>query len=102
MNVKIMTDVSTEAITTEEAKTHLRVDISDDDTYIDSLVKVAREYCENYTRKALAQKTLELILDKFPCKDYIELPYTNCRRFFSSHLHNIAFGDIRWVLRQSG
>jgi uncharacterized phiE125 gp8 family phage protein len=76
VNVKIITDVTTEPITTAEAKSHLRVDITDDNDYIDSLVTVARLYCENYTRRALAEKTIELIMDKFPdCKDYFELPY---------------------------
>jgi hypothetical protein len=38
VNVKIITDVTTEPITTAEAKSHLRVDITDDNDYIDSIV----------------------------------------------------------------
>jgi len=37
----------------DEAKLFLRVDITDDDTYIGSLIPLAEEYCENYIRKLI-------------------------------------------------
>ena len=73
MDLKTITPVSTEAVTLTEAKSHLRIDGTAEDTYITSLITVAREYCETQTRRALASQTLELILDDFP-NDYIELP----------------------------
>jgi uncharacterized phiE125 gp8 family phage protein len=74
MNIKIITDVSTEPVTLTQAKAHLRVEDTDDDTYITTLITIAREYCETVTKRALATQTLELILDDFPCSDYIKLP----------------------------
>ena len=74
MNIKIITDVSTEPVTLTQAKAHLRIETSDDDTYITTLITIAREYCENITKRALATQTLELILDDFPSCDYIKLP----------------------------
>ncbi len=48
------------------AKAHLRVDVTDDDTYIDTLVKVARRYAETATRRALIDQTWTMKLDSFP------------------------------------
>lgn len=61
-------------VTTAEAKSHLRVDISDDDTLIDDLVAGAREYFEEVADKTLFTTTWKLILDGWPAKSYIELP----------------------------
>lgn len=37
-------------------------------------ITTAREMCEDVTRRGLATQTLDVYLDSFPCKDYIELP----------------------------
>lgn len=74
MYIKLITDVATEPIDLPSAKEHLRVVSSDDDAYITSLITVAREFCESFTKRALASKTLELLLDSFPSDDYIDLP----------------------------
>ena len=74
MQLKTITAVSTEPVTLSEVKAHLRVDSILDDTLITSLITVAREYIENFTKRALATQTLELILDSFPNAEYIDLP----------------------------
>lgn len=56
----------TEPVTTAEAKTHLRIDHSDDDTYIGNLITAARIAVENYLHRALITQTLKLTLDNFP------------------------------------
>lgn len=74
--LSIITPVLDEPITLIEAKNHLRVDeiLTEDDMLITSLITVAREWCENFTRRALGAQVLELVLDDFPYKDYIEIP----------------------------
>ena len=74
MNLKIITDVVTEPLTLTEVKSHIRVEATDENSYINSLITVAREFCETVTRRALATQTLELILDNFPRGNYLELP----------------------------
>jgi uncharacterized phiE125 gp8 family phage protein len=72
----VITGPASEPITLTEAKTHLRVDGTDSDTIITSLIKQAREYAEDYQNKKYITQTLELVLDKFPDDDYIEFVNT--------------------------
>lgn len=57
---------ATEPITTAEAKTHLRISHTDDDTYIDTLVKTARLTLENIVRRAFVTQTRISRYDAFP------------------------------------
>lgn len=68
-----VTAPTTELVTTADAKAHLRVDFSDDDTYIDNLVIMARELLERQTGRAFLAQTWDLFLDHFP-GGYISLP----------------------------
>ncbi len=58
-----------EPLSTAEAKSHLRVDTSDEDTYIASLVAAAREEAERVSWRALITQTWRLTLDRFPTGD---------------------------------
>lgn len=68
-----ITDAATEPLTLAEAKLHLRVDGSDEDDYITTLIKVARRECENKTQRALITQTWETTLERFT--DCIELRF---------------------------
>lgn len=67
----ISSEPATEPITTAEAKTHLRVDFSDEDTYIDTLIASARKYCEAYCNRVFITQTWIQLEDEF--NDVIEL-----------------------------
>lgn len=45
-----------------------------DDTYLTSLITVARRWCEDYQNRACITQTWDLYLDEFPAEDYIEVP----------------------------
>ena len=49
-------------------------ELNDEDELLSALITTAREFCENFTNRALATQTWELILGGFPHVDYIELP----------------------------
>jgi uncharacterized phiE125 gp8 family phage protein len=66
MAVKLITPPASEPITLAEAKAHLRVEVSDDDLLIGSLITAAREAAEHETRRALMLQTWELALTEFP------------------------------------
>ncbi len=66
MSLKLITPPATEPITLLEAKRHLRVDVTDDDTLITSIITAAREYCETFQNRAYITQTWEMTLDSFP------------------------------------
>jgi uncharacterized phiE125 gp8 family phage protein len=67
---------SVEPVTLAEAKAHLRVDTSDDDTYISGLVTAAREWVESYLDRTLVHTQWVMRLDSFPPDSLqdVELP----------------------------
>lgn len=64
---------ATEPITTAEAKAQARVDISDDDTYIDTLITAARVQAETYTQRAFIDQTWVYKIDEWP-SGVVQLP----------------------------
>lgn len=69
---KVTTTPSVEPVTLAEAKLNSRVDLTDEDDLITSLIKVAREWCERFQNRAYITQSITLTLDEFP--DVFELP----------------------------
>lgn len=65
-----------EPVTLSEAKAHLRVDTSDDDTYIGTLITSAREWVEQYLDRSLVNTQWIMRFDRFPDSgiEPVELP----------------------------
>src|SRR5690606_2363792 len=77
MSLTIVTPPAEEPVTLTEAKNHLRVDLSDDDSLISALIVAAREHAEAITRRAFITQTLKLSLDAFPANNgpiYVPMP----------------------------
>lgn len=71
----LQTPPTSEPITLAEAKAHLRVEHTLEDLLIESLITAARNFVENFTRRALIEQTWKLTLDQFPCWEiYIPKP----------------------------
>ena len=66
MGLKVTTAPTVEPVSLDEAKTHLRVDGTAEDTYIEALIQAARAWVENYTARQLVQATYEWTFDRFP------------------------------------
>lgn len=62
----ILTQPAVEPVTLAEAKAHLRVDITDDDLLISSMIIAARQAAEAICRRALCTQTIKMVLDQFP------------------------------------
>jgi len=75
MNFRITSQITSEPISLDEARKHLRLEpfgspeIHPDDSYIETLISVSREWCEQYTRRALATQTVLVSTDDFPTGD---------------------------------
>lgn len=72
MTITVTTPPALEPLKLSEAKLHLAELANDNDALINSLILVAREYCENETGLALINRGLKLTLDDF--KSCIEIP----------------------------
>lgn len=67
MALRLITAPAQEPVNILDAKSHLRVDIADDDVVIDSCLAAAREYIETTELSAaLITQTWELVLDAAP------------------------------------
>lgn len=73
MKHKLITPPSVEPVTLAEAKAHMRIDSSTDDTYINTLITASREYCETYQNRVYCTQTWEVALDEFNMDGIIEL-----------------------------
>lgn len=65
----LKTAPTTEPLTLAEAKLHLRVTASDENSLIELLIAVARMRIEEHTNRALITQTWQLFLDAFPDDD---------------------------------
>jgi len=74
MNYKIQTAPNAEPIDLEFTKNHLRVDTTDDDTYIETLITVARRTAEQISNHKMITQTWDIKMDSFPGSTTIKLP----------------------------
>lgn len=63
-SLKLLTAPTVEPVTVSEAKNFLRLDTSDDDTLIGTMIATARTAVENHTKRALITQTYEYKLDR--------------------------------------
>ena len=59
----LLTPPAIEPVSLVEAKAHLKVEVSDDDSLIDGLITTARQHIERQTGKALIDQTWAIYLD---------------------------------------
>jgi uncharacterized phiE125 gp8 family phage protein len=70
----ITTPPALEPITTAEAKTHMRITSTADDTYIGTLITAARQWCEWYQGRSYIEQVITMYLDYFPSVIYLPQP----------------------------
>ncbi len=90
MSLILTTPPTVEPITLAEAKTHLRITHSDDDTYISTLMIAARRLVEARTGLRLLQQGWSVFLDCWPADGVIDLPLTPV----SAIVDIITYGDL--------
>ena len=66
MATRLITAPAAEPLSLEEAKAHLRVDHTTDDSLIAIFLQAARQDCEEWTQRAFITQTWEVVIDEFP------------------------------------
>lgn len=77
MIAQLITAPLVEPVDLASAKLHLRVDSTDDDDLIESLITTAREYVEDITRRKCLTQTWDYCLQAWPTGNYFKLPFGN-------------------------
>jgi uncharacterized phiE125 gp8 family phage protein len=75
LQVRIKTDLTTEPVTTAEAKNFCKIVGTADDTLIAKLITAARKSLEKYTSCSFGKKTIHATWIKRPDDNILELPY---------------------------
>jgi uncharacterized phiE125 gp8 family phage protein len=74
MSLTLVSPPAVEPVTLDEAKAHLKVDTTDDDALIASLITAARARAEWHTGRAFITQSWTLSLDAWPCAGAVEIP----------------------------
>jgi uncharacterized phiE125 gp8 family phage protein len=74
MSLQLITPPSSEPVALADAKAFLKVDVTDDDALIGSLITAARARTEWHTGRALMTQSWVLWLDLWPICGIIEIP----------------------------
>ena len=82
----------TTLVSLAEAKEHLRVDHSNDDTYITTLIDVATDVVESFTRTKLISQRWNIYYDEFP-------PYIDLQIGIVSQVFSVRYYDQDNVLQ---
>lgn len=62
-------------VSISDLKAYLRIDGNEENDLLDSLIRSAVDWVENYTRRALITQTWQVELPRFPWKDHVHLPW---------------------------
>lgn len=88
MRLRVVTPPVSEPVTLAEAKAHLRLESTDDDTYVSALIQAARQHVEEVCWRGVVTQTLELVLESFPEGESVVLPWGNL-----STISSVAYVD---------
>jgi uncharacterized phiE125 gp8 family phage protein len=73
-SIKINSTVGSEIVTVAEAKSFIRIDTSDDDTLLGTIIEEARLVCENYISADIVSKNRTYYLES--ANDRFEVPFS--------------------------
>lgn len=99
MGLSLVTAPTLEPVSLAEAKAHLRVLSSDEDTLIEALVKGAREQAELFTGRAFVTQTWDFTFDNFPDDDceMISIPKPKLQSVTHVKYIDGALADQTWA-----
>lgn len=75
MKTKLLTAALYDAVSVDDLRSHMRVDITEDDPYIIGCMKAATAFVEEWSGRKLIQETWYAYYDSWPGCGYFTLPY---------------------------
>lgn len=93
----LKTAPAAEPLTLAEAKAHLRVTNSSEDTYITTLITAARRRVEELTGRALITQTWYLYADEWPSDDRFRLPKAPLASVTSVKYKGTSGSETTWT-----
>lgn len=97
MTLRVITPPTVEPVSVETAKLFLRVDGTDEDTLIASLVRGARETGEEMARRAFLTQTLEMVIDDWPPQFVLALMRPPLQNVLSVKYYNRNNAEASWT-----
>lgn len=99
MALSLYTGPTTEPVSVEEARLHVRQDGTSDDDVIRALITASRENVEQITRRALITQTWDYYLNAFPFGDRIEMPLPPLVSV--THIKYTDDAGVQWTMSSS-
>lgn len=87
-----------EPLTLAEARVHLRLDTSEEDSLVDSLIAAARAHCEAETGLALMTQSFRLLIDDWPEGPVIQIPKSPVQSIDSVTIYDAAGNPVTLAL----
>jgi len=99
MKTKLKTAPIKYPITREEAKDHLRIDLdlTEDDTYIDTLIATATQQTEQFLHRRLITQTWYQYLECFPDTNIIKIPFGKLQSVTSLKYKDSDGDETTWT-----
>ncbi|MDM9647982.1 head-tail connector protein [Rhizobium sp. S163] len=98
MTYALITPPASEPITLAETKSHLRLDDTNEDTLLASLIRTAREHLERTTGLSLIAQTWRLYLDSIPEDGVIQIARGPVQAIESLTLYDAAGEELQLPL----
>lgn len=96
--LKLITAATVTPVTLTEARAHLRIDDTAEDTLITTLIKVATEYAEKRLARAIITQTWEQYHDAFPLtNNFIEIKLPPLQSITSIKYFDTNNDEIIWA-----
>ena len=89
MTATMTTPPALEPVTLEDARAHLRVTVTDEDTLLTRLIAAARRQVEQVTQRALITQTWRLYLDVWPPGRIVRLPIAPVQQVDAVTVYNV-------------
>lgn len=90
-------------VSVSELKTHLRISHTDDDTYLDGVIKASTQFAETYTRRVLPPTTFkayydyvqDLLIPRFPITSITNIQYYDYNNVLQTIDPQYYFTDLK-------